>query len=130
MATQTAATQVNVPAIRVSGKQWKVQKAPTVRTKLSKALRSKFYRLESILTQGTFESRLEDKKRQKETKLQEEALRAEQAAERERKANIIREKREKKAEKERYEKLKNKMHQKTVDRMRRREKRNKLVKER
>ncbi|KPI36213.1 rRNA-processing protein cgrA [Cyphellophora attinorum] len=61
------------------------------------------------------------------TKALEQEMRDEKEAERNRRIQVIKDRRKAKEEKERYEKMAEKMHQKRVERRKRREKRNKLL---
>lgn len=104
----------------VSGRSWKVSKQP-MRPKSSVVKNKKLTSWEL-----KEQKRLEDKQFKERVK----ALKDEKIAEKQKRAQALKERREKKEEEERYEKLAVKMHAKKVDRMRRREKRNKMLKER
>ncbi|KAG0669520.1 rRNA-processing protein cgr1 [Maudiozyma exigua] len=104
----------------VSGRSWKVSKQP-MRPKSSVVKNKKLTSWEL-----KEQKRLEDKQFKERVK----ALKDEKIAEKQKRAQALKERREKKEEEERYEKLAAKMHAKKVDRMRRREKRNKMLKER
>jgi rRNA-processing protein CGR1 len=112
------ASAAATPAVRVSGKQWKLAKKATTRSQLPASRRT------------SYALRQQEAQKQREIKLKETELRADAKQELEDRKRAIQEKREKREEKERFEKLKEKMHKKTVDRIRKREKRNKLLKER
>ncbi|GAM90502.1 hypothetical protein ANO11243_085460 [Dothideomycetidae sp. 11243] len=62
------------------------------------------------------------------TKAHEKELKEEKDAERQRRIQAIKDRRQAKEERERYEKMAEKMHRKRVERLKRREKRNKMLK--
>ncbi|CAN6652550.1 hypothetical protein TRVA0_026S00320 [Trichomonascus vanleenenianus] len=115
--TPVAEDQPEPVGLRVSGKQWKVQKQPL--------------RVKAI---GTKKKKWDEKRRQQlelqAIKAQEKEMKERKEQERKEKIDKIKEKRAQKEERERYELLAKKMHAKRVERLRRREKRNKLLKER
>jgi len=77
---------------------------------------------------STFEKRQVERKAADATKAKEKEMKEEKEAERQRKVQALKAKREAKEEKARYEKMAETMHRKRVDRLKRREKRNKMLK--
>ncbi|GAO47938.1 hypothetical protein SAICODRAFT_67501 [Saitoella complicata NRRL Y-17804] len=110
---QAVINPANVKGVRVSGKQWKMQKQPTRKS-----------------SHTSWDQRQKDRQTLESIKTRERELKEEQERERQEQAERIRARRAAKEEKERYELLKTKMHAKRVERLRRREKRSKLLKER
>jgi len=102
-----------VPAqgMRKNGKQWHAPR--------------KAFRPASGLT--SFAKRTQARTDLAATKAKEKEMKEEKEAERQRRVQAIKDKREAKAEKERYEKMAATMHRKRVERLKRKEKRNKLI---
>ncbi|GEQ66428.1 hypothetical protein JCM33374_g91 [Metschnikowia sp. JCM 33374] len=103
---------------RVNGKDWKIKKD---------AFRLKSAGVRKI---NTWKLREEKKLQNDQFKQRINSLKQEKADEKNKKIEIIKQRREAIAEKERYEKIAQKMHAKKVDRLRKKEKRNKLLRER
>ncbi|EGE78347.1 hypothetical protein RJZ56_001332 [Blastomyces dermatitidis] len=115
----TVETPVKIPepasqapkGMRKNGKNWHDNKTP----------------FRPTAGQTSFAKRLEERKAREAMKEREKEMKDEKEAERQRRIQVIRDRRAAKEEKLRYEKMAEKMHRKRVERLKRREKRNKLL---
>jgi len=97
--------------LRKNGKQWHNPKKP----------------FRPASGQSSYAKRKERDATKAANKALEQEMKEEKVAERDRRIQVIKDRRNAKEEKERYEKMAEKMHQKKVERRKRREKRNKLL---